>query len=98
MGEEMINEPEDDFMDEDWAPVMAAPMGEKFRSALDKQRSDKEQRIQERKEKVSQEINRLQHLQNVIFDSNIASNSDKIEIIEIIGRTKNRWENSLLTN
>ena len=94
MGEDSI---EEEYGDE----VCVAPSGP-FRERLQKYSDEKEsvedtkKREFDRKAYYEAKLNNFLALQSAVFDSNIDSNQ-KIEIIELIGKYKDKWENALLS-
>ena len=95
MGEDSIEE--EDYGDE----VCEAP-ATPLRARLLKYSDEKEdaedikKREFNRKAYYEAKLNNFLTLQSAVFDSNINSNQ-KIEIIELIGKYKDKWENALLS-
>ena len=96
MGEDII---EEDYGDE--VCEAPTPLGEKLRmyskySDEKVNESDTKKREFDRKAYYEAKLNNFLTLQSAVFDSNIDSNQ-KIEIIELIGKYKDKWENALLS-
>lgn len=96
MGEDTI---EEDYGDE--VCEAPTPLGERLRryakySDEKADADDIKKREFDRKAYYEAKLNNFLTLQSAVFDSNIDSNQ-KIEIIELIGKYKDKWENALLS-
>lgn len=96
MGEDTI---EEDYGDE--VCEAPTPLGERLRmyakySDEKVSTEDVKKREFDRKAYYEAKLNNFLTLQSAVFDSNIDSNQ-KIEIIELIGKYKDKWENALLS-